>query len=66
MEQMRYLHHETPLQHVVGTITHWKCFCKKLFRGTWMGEVQPSRCEDKERFYDVRDAGLKRKHVKPP
>lgn len=31
-----------------------------------MGEVQPSRCEDKERFSDVRDAGLKRKHVKPP
>lgn len=31
-----------------------------------MGEVQPSRCEDKERFSHVRDAGLKRKHVKPP
>lgn len=29
-----------------------------------MGEVQPSRCEDKERFSDIRDAGVKRRHVK--
>lgn len=48
---------------VVGTKSPWKGFYHKPFRGTRVGEVQHSRCQGKERFSDVRDAGVKRKHV---
>lgn len=33
------------------TISPWKGFYHKPFRGTWVGEVQPSRCEQGEVFW---------------